>query len=233
MNRLRVTLQDLRQGKIIVVDKPLDWTSFDVVNKIRSVLRKRFDLKKIKVGHAGTLDPKATGVLVIGIGPATKLLGKFQADDKVYEGLMRLGATTPSYDTETDIDKEFPLDGITEEMIRRAAQSFIGDIEQLPPPYSAVKQKGKKLYELAREGKEVELKPRRVKIYDFEIKNIQLPDIQFALHAGKGTYVRSLVHDFGKKLNNGAYLIALRRIRSGNFTLDQAVDLFEWVAQNQ
>jgi tRNA pseudouridine55 synthase len=230
---MRITLQDLRQGKILVVDKPLEWTSFDVVNKIRSVLRKRFHLKKIKVGHAGTLDPMATGVLVVGIGPATKKLGLLQLDDKEYEGLMRLGATTPSYDRETPPDRTFPLDGITESKIKEAAKSFTGEIEQYPPIYSAVKQKGKKLYELAREGEQVEIKPRKVKIYDFRIENIMLPDIQFKAHVSKGTYIRSLVHDFGKKLNNGAYLLALRRTRSGNFDLSQAVDLFEWIEQNK
>ncbi len=233
MNDLRISWQDLRQGKIIVVDKPLGWTSFDVVNKIRSVLRRRFDLKKIKVGHAGTLDPLATGVLVIGIGPATKKLGLLQADDKTYEGLMRLGASTPSYDAETEPERVFSLEGITEAQVLEVARSFVGQIEQYPPLYSAVKQKGRKLYEWAREGEKVTVKPRKVTVYSFDIQNIILPDIQFQTTVSKGTYIRSLVHDFGKKLDNGAYLLALRRTRSGNYSIDQAVDLKNWIKQNE
>jgi tRNA pseudouridine55 synthase len=233
MEHLRITEQDLRQGKILVIDKPLGWTSFDVVNKIRSVLRKRFNLKKIKVGHGGTLDPLATGVLVIGIGKATKRLQDLQNSDKEYTGVMRLGLTTPSYDAETSPDAVFSTEHITPGLLRETAELFTGDLEQYPPPYSAVKKQGKKLYEWAREGKKVEIKPRRVHIYKFVIDNIQLPDVYFTAHVSKGTYIRSLVHDFGKKIESGAFLLALRRTRSGNFDLSAAVNLEEWVKANK
>ncbi len=232
MQELKITKQDLRQGKILVIDKPLGWTSFDVVNKIRSVLKKRFGLKKLKVGHAGTLDPMATGVLIVGIGPATKKLHHLQSDDKTYEGVMRLGASTPSYDTETEPDAVFPTEHITEDLIIKTAQTFLGEKEQLPPPYSAVKHQGKKLYELAREGNEVPLKPRKIFIHQFEILSVQLPEIYFKTTVSKGTYIRTLVHDFGKKLRSGAFLLALRRVRSGNFSIEQAVSLEEWIKEN-
>ncbi|NPA42801.1 MAG: tRNA pseudouridine(55) synthase TruB [Chlorobi bacterium] len=233
MNPLRLTPEDWEKGKIVVIDKPAGWTSFDVVNKIRSVLRRRSGKKNIKVGHAGTLDPMATGVLVIGIGPATKLLGRLQADDKTYEGVIRLGATTPSYDADTPPDRTYPWEHVTPEKVREAARRFTGLIEQLPPPYSAVKHKGKKLYELARRGQEIPLKPRKVYIHSFDILDTPLPDIVFRAHTGKGTYIRSLAHDLGRALGSGAYLTSLRRTRSGPFTLEQAVDLNEWVKANQ
>ena len=233
MKSLRLNREDVEKGILLVVDKPAGWTSFDVVNKIRTVLRKRFGIKKLKVGHAGTLDPIATGVLVIGIGPATKKLGKLQADDKSYEGIIRLGATTPSYDAETQPDAFYPYEHLTPEIIKKTAGRFTGEIRQFPPPYSAVKHKGKKLYEYAREGTPPPLKERKVFIKNFEIKDIHLPDIYFSADVSKGTYIRSLAHDFGKALGTGGYLQELKRTRSGNFHLHDAVNLFEWVKHNQ
>ncbi len=229
-----ITEKDLREGKLILIDKPLGWTSFDVVNKIRGTLRKKFKRKRIKVGHGGTLDPLATGLLVIGIGPATKRLGEIQADKKTYEGTMFFGAETPSYDAETEptkhYDKPFPLRSV----LHKTARAMEGSYEQYPPLYSAVKVQGKKLYEYAREGQEeVKIKPRKVHIYRFELTRISPPYIDFVTEVSKGTYIRSLVHDFGKKLDNGAYLTALRRTASGNFTVDQAVSLEEWLKFNE
>jgi len=233
MKNLRLTDEQFRDGVILVVDKPAGWTSFDVVNKIRSVLRKRTGQRKIKVGHAGTLDPLATGVLVIGIGPATKKLHQLQNDDKTYTGTMVLGATTPSYDADTAVDRRFPTEHLTDTLLHETAAKFLGEQEQLPPPYSAVKHKGKKLYEWARKGEMPPLKSRKVHIKRFDLDRIELPEVDFTADVSKGTYIRSLVHDFGKALGSGAYLTALRRTRSGNFTIDQAVDLTEWVRANQ
>jgi len=232
MKTHRLQREDLEKGVILLIDKPAGWTSFDVVNKIRSVLRKRFGLKRLKVGHAGTLDPMATGLLVVGIGPATKKLHRLQADDKTYEGRIRLGATTPSYDADTPPDRFYPYEHVTEQTIRETAQKFLGESEQLPPPYSAVKHKGKKLYEWARKGETPPLKPRKVVIHRFDITDIRLPDIDFVADVGKGTYIRSLAHDFGKALRSGAYLAALRRTRVGNFSVADAVKLEDWVRDN-
>lgn len=232
MKTHRLQREDLEKGVILLIDKPAGWTSFDVVNKIRSVLRKRFGLKRLKVGHAGTLDPMATGLLVVGIGPATKKLHRLQSDDKTYEGRIRLGATTPSYDADTPPDRFYPYEHVTEQTIRETAQKFLGESEQLPPPYSAVKHKGKKLYEWARKGETPPLKPRKVVIHRFDITDIRLPDIDFVADVGKGTYIRSLAHDFGKALRSGAYLAALRRTRVGNFSVADAVKLEDWVRDN-
>jgi tRNA pseudouridine55 synthase len=217
-----MTAEEIQEGKVLLIDKPLDWTSFDVVNKIRWNIRKAYNLKKIKVGHAGTLDPKATGLLIVCTGKFTKRIDEIQAESKVYTGTIKLGATTPTYDTESEEDQTFPIDHLTEDLIHSATQKFIGEIEQLPPAHSAVKVDGKRLYELARAGKEVELKPRAIKIFDFKITQIDLPFVQFEVHCGKGTYIRSLANDFGKALNSGGYLTELRRTKIGEFSVENA-----------
>jgi len=217
-----MNLEQIQNGTIFLIDKPLDWTSFDVVNKIRWNIRKSYDLKKIKVGHAGTLDPKATGLLIICTGKLTKRIDEIQAESKVYTGTIKLGATTPTYDTESEEDETFPIEHISEEMIRQTAKQFIGEIEQFPPAHSAVKVDGRRLYELARAGKEVELKPRRISIYEFRISKIEMPSVEFEVRCGKGTYIRSLAHDFGKALNSGGYLTELRRTKIGDFSVENA-----------
>lgn len=214
--------EEIQEGKIFLIDKPLDWTSFDVVNKIRWNIRKAYNLKKIKVGHAGTLDPKATGLLIICTGKFTKRIDEIQAESKVYTGVIKLGVTTPTFDTESEENETFPTDHISEELIHETTQKFIGEIEQFPPVHSAVKQDGKRLYELARAGKEVELKPRQIKIYDFRITKIEMPFVAFEVHCGKGTYIRSLANDFGKALNSGGYLTELRRTKIGEFSVEDA-----------
>lgn len=215
-------VEEIQEGKVFLIDKPLDWTSFDVVNKVRWNIRKAYNLKKIKVGHAGTLDPRATGLLIICTGKFTKRIDEIQAESKVYTGTFKLGVTTPTYDTESDENETFPTEHISEELIQEATKQFIGDIEQFPPAHSAIKVDGKRLYELARAGKEVELKPRQISIYDFKITKIEMPFIEFEVHCGKGTYIRSLAHDFGKALNSGAYLTELRRTKIGDFSVKEA-----------
>lgn len=216
------TIEEIQEGKIFLIDKPLDWTSFDVVNKIRWNIRKAYNIKKIKVGHAGTLDPKATGLLIICTGKLTKKIDEIQAKSKVYTGTFKLGVTTPTYDTESEENESFPTAHIDAELIQKSIQKFIGDIEQLPPAHSAVKVDGKRLYELARAGKEVKLKPRQISIYDFKITKTELPYLDFEVHCGKGTYIRSLAHDFGRELNSGAYLTTLRRTQVGEFSVENA-----------
>jgi tRNA pseudouridine55 synthase len=214
--------EDFKNGQILLIDKPLNWTSFQVVNKLRWAIRKKFGLKKIKVGHAGTLDPLATGLLVICTGKMTKRISEFQAQSKEYKGTLRIGATTPSYDLETEIDQTWPSDHITEEMIHKAAEHFTGTIQQSPPLYSAVKQGGERLYLKARRGEQVEIKRREVKIHSFEITGIEMPDIDFRISCSKGTYIRSIAHDFGRHLSSGAHLTTLCRTRSGEFDLKGA-----------
>lgn len=217
-----ISLEEIQEGKVFLIDKPLDWTSFDVVNKIRWNIRKAYQLKKIKVGHAGTLDPKATGLLIICTGKFTKRIDEIQAESKVYSGTIKLGVTTPTFDTESEETETFPIDHISEELIHETTQKFIGEIDQYPPVHSAVKQDGKRLYELARAGKEVELKSRRITIYDFRITKIDIPFVEFEVHCGKGTYIRSLANDFGKALNSGGYLTELRRTKIGDFSVENA-----------
>lgn len=208
-----------------MIDKPLDWTSFDVVNKIRWNIRKAYNLKKIKVGHAGTLDPKATGLLLVCTGKWTKRIDEYQAQEKTYTGTIKLGATTPTYDLESEEDQTFPIDHITNEKILEATQQFVGEIQQFPPMHSAIKVDGKRLYELAREGQEIERKSRTITIQDFKITRIELPFVDFEVNCSKGTYIRSLAYDFGKALNSGGYLTALRRTKIGEFDVLNAENL--------
>lgn len=204
------------EGQILLIDKPLEWTSFQAVNKIKWALKKAFDLKKIKVGHAGTLDPLATGLLIVCTGKATKKIQELQGQIKEYTGTITLGGTTPSYDLETEIDQTFSTDHITEAAIHEATQQFLGDIQQIPPVFSALKKDGKRLYELAREGQSVEVQPRTIRIEQFEITSIQMPKVDFRVVCSKGTYIRSLAFDFGKALESGAHLSALRRTKIGD-----------------
>lgn len=217
---------DFAAGELLLVNKPYQWTSFDVVGKLRN----SFKPLKLKVGHAGTLDPLATGLLIICTGKMTKQIDTFQAEEKEYTGTMVLGATTPSYDMETGPDQTFDINNLTDEQIRNACAQFTGDIQQYPPAHSAIKIDGERLYEKARRGEEVELRLRNVTISEFEITRIELPEVDFRVICSKGTYIRSLVNDFGKALNNGAYLSKLTRTRSGNFKLADAWEVMDLVS---
>ncbi len=217
-----MTVENFKNGQVLLIDKPIEWTSFQVVNKLRWAIKKQFKLKKIKVGHAGTLDPLATGLLIICTGKFTKRIDEFQAQIKEYTGTFTIGSTTPSYDLETEIDKHFTIEHITEQLIKETTLQFIGEIEQKPPIFSAIKKDGKRLYELARAGETIEIKSRKVIIDAFEITNINLPKIEFKVVCSKGTYIRSLAYDFGKALNSGAHLSSLRRTKIGNFSVDNA-----------
>jgi len=218
---------DFLAGATLLVDKPRGWTSFDVVNKIRYKLKKRLKVKKIKVGHSGTLDPMATGLLVICTGKFTKKLT--QGLSKEYTGTMVLGACTPSYDAETEIEERFPYDHIDEDMLEKARLQFIGEIEQIPPMFSAIKVDGQPLYKKARKGERVEIDPRTVHIGQFDLTRVELPEIDFKVQCSKGTYIRSLAHDFGKALRSGAYLKALRRTKVGDFSIEDAWNLDELI----
>jgi tRNA pseudouridine55 synthase len=213
------------EGSTLLINKPLNWTSFDVVKKVRNILKNHYQIKKIKVGHAGTLDPLADGLLILCTGKWTKKIEEFQNQEKEYTGTFVLGATTPSYDLETEINQTFDLSSLTEEQIRSNRNLFIGDIEQAPPIFSALKKDGVRLYEYARKGVEIEVKKRNVNISTFDISRIELPEIDFKIRCSKGTYIRSIAHDFGKSLDNGAYLSKLRRTKIGKFNLEDAVNL--------
>lgn len=215
--------EDYLEGQVLLIDKPLEWSSFHAVNAVKWSIRRKFKLKKIKVGHAGTLDPLATGLLVVCTGKATKKIPEIQNLTKEYEGRMILGATTPSYDLETEIDTVNSTEGIHEEDIQSLTDEFTGIISQTPPLFSAVKKEGKRLYEYARAGKEVNIKARQVEVLSFEIISVKMPEVVFRVHCSKGTYIRSLVHDFGQKLGCGAYLSALRRTKIGEYLVDNAL----------
>lgn len=213
------------EGEMLLINKPYTWTSFDVVGKIRN----SFKPLKLKVGHAGTLDPLASGLLIICTGKFTKKIDEYQAQEKEYTGTMVLGAGTPSYDMETEVDEIFDISHINEEMIRANTVQFIGDLDQYPPAHSAIKVDGERLYFKARRGETVELKTRSVSISEFEITRIELPEIDFRVVCSKGTYIRSLVHDFGRSMDNVAYLSALCRTKSGNYQVDDAFEVLELV----
>ena len=240
------TLEDFLEGQVLIIDKPLDWTSFDVVNKVRGTIRHTFNIKKIKVGHAGTLDPLATGVLVLCTGRKTKTIDLLQAEQKTYTGTIRLGITTPSFDSETDVDFycDLPdLEFITLDSIEKSAGKLTGSVDQMPPQYSAKKVDGVAAYKAARKGKTVALKPKTVTVNAFEIRSFDkrtidnvngvdsfqhsVIDVQFKVVCSKGTYIRALARDLGKDLNVGGTLTSLRRTRSGDFTAEKAWDLNE------
>lgn len=213
------------EGELLLINKPYKWTSFDVVGKIRN----SFKPLKLKVGHAGTLDPLATGLLIICTGKMTKKIDEFQAQQKEYTGTMILGANTPSYDLETEIDETFDISHLDEEKIRANTHQFTGELDQYPPAHSAVKVDGERLYMKARRGETVELKTRKVSISQFEITRIELPEVDFRVICSKGTYIRSLVHDFGRSLNNAAHLKSLRRTKSGDYDVENAFEVMELV----
>lgn len=224
-------IYDFRGGEVLLVDKPLEWTSFDVVNKLRWQLKQKTGIKRFKVGHAGTLDPLASGLLIVCCGKATKTIDSFMGMPKEYTGTIVLGASRPSYDMETEIDQEFDLSGMTEEMVHEAVKTFIGDIQQVPPLYSAKKVDGKKAYELARKGSDLKLKANSITIHEYEITRLELPEVDFRIKCSKGTYIRSLAHDLGAALNNGGYLKALRRTAIGNYNVTDAKSVEDWVTE--
>ncbi|MDB4297700.1 tRNA pseudouridine(55) synthase TruB [Flavobacteriaceae bacterium] len=223
------TLEEYKEGQVLLIDKPLKWTSFQVVNKLRWVLKQEFKIKNLKVGHAGTLDPLATGLLILCTGKFTKKIDTYQAQHKEYTGTITLGGTTPSYDLESEVDTTYPTEHITEEMIYEATKQFVGEIDQKPPMFSALKKDGKRLYELAREGKTVEIKTRRINISEFEITKIDFPNVEFRVACSKGTYIRSLAYDFGLALESGSHLSALRRTKIGDFSVENAVSVNDFL----
>jgi len=213
------------EGKVLLIDKPLDWTSFDVVNKIRYAFNRHLGIKKIKVGHAGTLDPLATGLVIICTGKATKQINTFQEQEKEYISTFRLGATTPSFDLETAINESFPYEHISESEVLDTCLHFTGKIDQVPPLFSAKFIDGKRAYEFARAGKEMELKPNRIEIYEIELLSFDLPDIRLRIRCSKGTYIRALARDFGEKLGSGAHITELRRTRIGSYRVENAEEV--------
>ena len=224
-----MTEEAYKNGQVLLIDKPLEWTSFQAVNKIRWHIKQRFQIKKIKVGHAGTLDPLASGLLIICTGKQTKEIHVYQGQEKEYTGTITIGATTPSYDLETEIDNTFPTAHITKELIHDTTKQFLGEIDQKPPIFSAIKKEGKRLYELARKGETAEIKSRKVTIDEFEITNINLPNIDFRVVCSKGTYIRSLAYDFGKALHSGGHLPALRRTKIGTFSVEKAKSIEDFI----
>lgn len=215
---------NFQKGEILVFDKPYRWTSFDVVGRVRGQMCRHIGVKKLKVGHAGTLDPLATGVLIVCTGKATKRIEELQAGTKEYIATLRLGATTPSFDLEKPIDATYPTEHITREMVEQVLQRFKGTIEQIPPEFSACKIDGKRAYELARKGKEVELKPKTLVIDEIELTDCSLPDITIRVVCSKGTYIRALARDIGQALDSGAHLTALRRTRVGDCKVEDALN---------
>ena len=226
-------IYDFRGGEVLLVDKPLEWTSFDVVNKLRYQLKHKTGIKRFKVGHAGTLDPLASGLLIICCGKATKTIDSYMGMPKEYTGTIVLGATRPSYDMETEIDQEFDISHLSDKDILAAVEKFKGEIDQVPPLYSAKKIEGKKAYEFARKGADIKLNPNTITIYDYEITRIELPEIDFRVRCSKGTYIRSLAHDLGVELNNGGYLKTLRRTSIGDFKVSDAKSVEDWATEIQ
>lgn len=219
-----MTAEEILEGKVLLIDKPLKWSSFQAVNKLKYVLKNQLNLpKKFKIGHAGTLDPLATGLLIICTGKFTKRITEIQAQAKEYTGTIVLGATTPSYDLETEVDATFPTEHISEALIMETTKQFIGEIDQKPPVFSAIKKDGKRLYEHARAGEEVEIQSRKTTIHEFEITRIQLPEVDFRVTCSKGTYIRSLAFDFGLALQSGGHLSALRRTKIGDYSVENGV----------
>jgi tRNA pseudouridine55 synthase len=212
------------EGQILLIDKPLNWSSFQAVNKLKYILKRKYELpKKFKIGHAGTLDPLATGLLIVCTGKFTKKITEIQGQAKEYTGTFTVGATTPSYDLETEINETFPTEHITESLIRETTKQFVGEIDQKPPVFSAIKKDGIRLYEHARTGEEVEIAFRKTNIYEFEITRIALPEIDFRVVCSKGTYIRSLAFDYGKAMQSGGYLSVLRRTKIGDYSVNDAV----------
>lgn len=215
--------EDFTEGKVVLIDKPLTWSSFQAVNKVKWSLKKHLGLKKVKVGHAGTLDPLATGLLIICTGKFTKRIPELQGMVKEYTGTFYIGATTPSYDLETEVNETFATEHITEALLQSTLAQFTGEIDQKPPVFSAIKKDGKRLYEHARKGEKVEIASRKVTVHEFELTRIALPEVDFRIVCSKGTYIRSMAYDYGQALNSGAHLTALRRTKIGDFSVENAV----------
>ena len=216
---------DFIEGEVLYFNKPLHWTSFDVVNKTRYILRRSLGVKKIKVGHAGTLDPLATGVMILCTGKATKTIDTYLHKDKEYIATIKLGATTPSFDGETEENATYPTEHITRELVQETLRKFIGEIDQVPPVYSAVRIDGKHAYEHARKAKDIEIQPRKVRIDSIELLDFALPYIQIRIACSKGTYIRSLANDIGKALHSGGYVSSLQRTKVGDVTLDDCISI--------
>jgi len=231
MESLPKNVQGYLDGKILLINKPLGWTSFDVVKKIKNLIRTKYNLKKLKVGHAGTLDPLATGLLIICTGKFTKQISKLQGQAKVYSGDITLGGTTPSYDLETEIDAKFATNHISVQLIKETTSKFIGEIDQKPPIYSALKRGGERLYKKARRGESFEIKARKVSVHSFYIKNVKMPKVSFEIKCSKGTYIRSIAHDFGTALNSGSHLSKLCRTAIGDYQLVNSIDLSDFEKQ--
>jgi len=224
-----MTTEEYLDGQVLLIDKPLKWSSFQAVNKLKYLLINKVGLpKKFKIGHAGTLDPLATGLLLICTGKFTKRIAELQGQAKEYTGTFYVGATTPSYDLETEIDATFPTEHIDEALIHETVKQFLGEIDQKPPIFSAIKKDGVRLYEHARAGEEVEIASRKTTIHEFEITRIALPEIDFRVVCSKGTYIRSLAFDFGKAMNSGSHLTALRRTKIGDFDVKNAIDVTQF-----
>ena len=224
-----MTAEDFLTGQILLIDKPLHWTSFQAVNKMKWALKSKLGLKKIKIGHAGTLDPLASGLLLVCTGKATKQIAELQGQAKEYTGTFYIGATTPSFDLETEIDESFLTSHITEQLIYKTVEQFLGEIDQKPPIFSAIKKDGKRLYEHARAGETVEIAFRKTTIYEFEITRIDLPEVNFRIKCSKGTYIRSIANDFGKAMDSGSHLTALRRTKIGDYDVANAIDVLAFV----
>jgi tRNA pseudouridine55 synthase len=220
-----MTGEDFQNGQILLIDKSLHWTSFQAVNKMKWILKSKLGLKKIKIGHAGTLDPLATGLLLVCTGKFTKRIEELQGQTKEYTGTFYIGATTPSYDLETEVDQTYPTAHITDDLIQETIPQFLGEINQKPPIFSAIKKDGVRLYDHARAGETVEIAFRKTTIHEFEITRIALPEVDFRVICSKGTYIRSLAFDFGKALQSGAHLIALRRTKIGDYDVKDALDI--------
>ena len=225
MDNFPETVEDFLEGQILLINKPLGWTSFDLVKKIKNLIRTKYSLKKIKVGHAGTLDPLATGLLIVCTGKFTKLISKIQGQEKTYTGTITLGGTTPSYDLETEVDNNYETAHITEELIKESTTQFIGEIDQKPPIFSALKKGGERLYEKARRGETIEIESRKVTVREFTITSIENLEVNFEIKCSKGTYIRSIAHDFGAALNSGGHLSKLCRTSIGEYQLSEAIDV--------
>lgn len=229
-----MSAEDFLNGKVLLIDKPLTWSSFQAVNKLKFVLKRKYNLpKKFKIGHAGTLDPLATGLLIVCTGKFTKRIPELMGMVKEYTGTITVGATTPSYDLETEINATFPTSHLTDALIQETTKTFLGEIDQFPPVFSAIKKDGKRLYEHARAGEEVEISARKIAIHEFEITRIELPEIDFRVVCSKGTYIRSLAFDFGKALQSGGHLTALRRTKIGTYDVANGVTPEEFEKQLQ
>lgn len=224
-------MQDFLDGKLLLIDKDLHWTSFDVIKKIKYLLKSKLGIKKIKVGHAGTLDPLASGLLVVCTGKLTKQIPQIQEQSKVYTGIIELGAVTASYDLESEVEPKADPMHLRNEELQEAAQKLSGKIEQLPPIFSAKKIDGKRAYGLARKGESPQMKPKEVNILAFELTKIELPEVHFKIHCTKGTYIRSMAHDFGEILGVGGYLKELRRTQIGNYSVNEAISIKDFQAE--